>query len=264
MRMIGLYMEFIRIKWHAASQYRGAFLMTAFSKIVGFGAEFATIYILISRFQAIGGWSAPQVLSLFALNQISYALGACFTFHTARSFDQMARNGEMDALLTKPVNPFLYLMANRFSTGYVGNLTISGICLVVGIAGSGIIVSPFAIGMILVAIIGGALIHGSMMLLTSIPSVYMVNVDFRSLFYFRIRSITDYPITIYPTAVRLLLTFVLPYAFISFYPAQLIFGIAPLYHPAFQFLSPVVGIALCLVTYRYFWYAVSKYQGSGT
>lgn len=264
MELLGLYIEFIRIKWRSASQYRGAFIMTAISKIMGFGAEFATIYILVNRFNAMSGWTAPQVLSLFALTQISYALAACFTFHTSRSFDQMARNGEMDALLTKPVNPFLYLMANKFSTGYVGNLTIATICLVIGITNSGVAATPFSILMIVVAILAGALIQGNAMLITSIPSIYMMNVDFRSLFYFQMRSFTDYPITIYPTAIRFLLTFILPYAFISFFPAQAVFGISPLYHPALQFISPLIGIALSFIMYKYFWYAVGKYQGSGT
>lgn len=264
MGLLGLYAEFIRIKWRTAAQFRGSFFLTAFSKFVGFGAEFATIYIMVNRFQSMGGWSASEVLCLFSLCQLSYAFSACFTFHTARSFDQMARNGEMDALLTKPVNPFVYLMANNFSTGYVGNITVATICLVIGLGNVGFVVSPYSIFMLVLALVGGTMIQGAMMLLTSIPAIYMVNVNFRSLFFFEIKDIANYPLTIFPKVVQVLLTFVLPYAFIAFFPAQAIFGKVPLYHPVLQYISPLIGLVLCLATYRYFVYAINKYQGSGT
>lgn len=264
MELIGLYIEFIRIKWRTAAQFRGSFFLTAFSKFVGFGASFATLYILVSNFNDMGGWSAPEVLCLFALSQMTYALSACFTFHTARAFDQMARNGEMDALLTKPVNPFLYVMANRFSTGYVGNFTIALLCLIIGLRNVGFVATPYAIGMILLALIGGTLINGSAMLLTSIPAIFMVDANFRSLFYEELLSFARYPLTIFNTGVRVVLTIILPYAFIAFYPAQAIFGKTPLFHPVLQYISPLIGLVLCFITYRFFIYATNKYQGSGT
>lgn len=264
MERLGLYAAFIRIKWQRAAQFRGEFLLIAFSKFVGFGAEFATIYILVNRFHSLGGWNASEVLALYALGSLSYALAACFTFHTSRAFDNMARNGEMDALLTKPVSPLLYIMAKSFSTGYFGNITISLLCLIIALSNLGTPVTLFTVGMILLALVGGALIHGAMMLITSIPAIYLVNVNFRNLFYQRFRDVADYPLTIFPGAVRFLLTFILPYAFISFYPAQAIFGKAPLYHPVLQYASPLIGLALCFIAYKYFWYAVNKYQGSGT
>lgn len=264
MYYLSLYWGFVRIRWRTQSQFRGAFIMTAISKIAGFGAQFLTVFLLVNRFGSLGGWTADQVLSLFALNSIAYALGACFGFHTARAFDNMARDGSLDGILTKPVNPFLYILSNRFSSGYVGNLIVSITCLVIGLTRVGTPMTPFHIGMLALALVGGALIHGSAMILFSIPAMWNPQAELRSLFYNNFRNMSDYPINIYPAFFRVLMTWVLPYAFIAFYPAQAIFGIAPLYHPALQFVSPVVGLILCFLTYRLFWYGVKRYQGTGT
>lgn len=264
MERLGLYAAFLRIKWQRAAQFRGEFLLIAFSKFVGFGAEFVTIYIMVNRFHSLGGWNASEVMALFALSQLSYAFGACFTFHTSRSLDNMARNGEMDALLTKPVSPMLYLMAKNFSTGYFGNIAVSLVCLIVALSNLGTPVTLFTVGMILLAVLGGAMLGGAMMIITSIPAIYKVNVNLRGLFYFDLKEMVDYPLTIFPRAVQLLLTFVLPYAFISFYPAQALFGKTPLFHPVLQYVSPLIGLALCFVANKYFRYAIGKYQGSGT
>lgn len=264
MERLGLYLEFIRLRIRIQTQFRGQFLLVAFSKIVGFGADFATLYIMVNRFENLGGWSAPEVLSLCALSQLAYAFGACMGFHTSGAMDNIARNGEMDALLTRPVSPLLYLMAKNFTTGYVGNITIAIICLVIGLGSAAVPITFYSVFMMVLTVVGGAMISGSMMLLTSIPSIYMVNVSLRGLFFFRLRDFTLYPITIFSPVIRIIFTVVLPYAFIAFYPAQAVFGKTPLYHPVLQYLSPLIGLFLCFLVTRYFRYAIGKYQGSGT
>lgn len=264
MYYLRLYWGFVVVRWRSQSQFRGAFVMMALSKMSGIGAQLLTLYLLVDRFGAMGGWTASQVLVLFALNNMAYALGACFGFHTGRAFDNMARDGLLDGILTKPVNPFFYLLSNRFSSGYVGNLTISTICLVIGLSRAGIAITGFSILMMLIALLGGAMIHGSALILTSIPALWIPGANVRRLLYNNPVNMVDYPVTIYPAFLRVILTVLLPYAFISFYPAQALFGITPLFHPVLQYISPLIGAGMCLVTYRAFHYAIGRYQGTGT
>jgi ABC-2 type transport system permease protein len=79
------------------------------------------------------------------------------------------------------------------------------------------------------------------------------------------RDAVNYPISIYGKAITILLTFGIPYAFISFYPAQyLLDGKGEtLFHPVLQYGTPVVGIVMFLLAYKFWTIGVNRYESTG-
>jgi ABC-type uncharacterized transport system, permease component len=77
----------------------------------------------------------------------------------------------------------------------------------------------------------------------------------------KLSEFTKYPISIYPKVLRIVFIFLVPYAFVSFYPATFLLGKGNF--PLFAFLGPVVSIAFLVRSVRIFSFGISRYESSG-
>ena len=77
---------------------------------------------------------------------------------------------------------------------------------------------------------------------------------------------TSYPLTVFPTEVVKAMTFVLPIAFVSWYPGLYVLGHEdPLGYPVWvQWLSPVVAALLLAVTMLVWRTGVRQYRSTGS
>lgn len=260
-----LYLQFIRIRISSIVSYRGSFIAGAIAQALSYGAGFFTTWLLVNAFHELNGWTAYEVLLLYGLNLFSYALAAFFFFNTAQSLEQLVMSGGLDAVLTKPVNPFLYLICNGFNTGYVSHISLSTLTIVISFTGLGIRLTPLMLLMLVLSILGAAQIHASAIIMTSVPSIWMLRWNLSGILYWNMRQFINYPISLYPRVVQFILTFILPYAFINFYPAQLFLGKEDyIFHPALQYATLPVGCFLFFIAYRFWQYGINRYQGTGT
>lgn len=83
---------------------------------------------------------------------------------------------------------------------------------------------------------------------------------------YTIKSFVNYPITIFPRALQFFLTFLLPFAFINFYPAAMLLRKEiPAGYPAIlPYLPPAVGIVAFVLSIRLWNWGLGHYQGTGS
>lgn len=263
--MFPLYLEFIKIKIESAIEYKRTFLIWFFAQFFLYGAQFLLIWILIEQFNQIGDWKPFEVAFLFALNFGARAVAGFFLYEPAMRLPQMIQTGEFDDVLTKPLNSFMYLMSREFNFGFISQLFLAVTFMVVCLFNIGVPLTPIAIFYLLIVIMGGALIHGAAFLFTSVPAFWLIRSDsFRLII--ESQNFIKYPISIYDKGIQILLTVLLPYAFINFFPAQYFLQKEDftMFHPIFQYLSPVVGICLFSLAYIFWNIGIKHYSSTGS
>lgn len=224
-QLFNLHVRLVAIQLRSLLEFRSAFLLGAVAQFVTYGAEFAVIWLLIDRFQQVGGWSADEVVLLFALNLTSYAIAATFFFNTVGRLSEMIRTGALDQILRWPVPPFLTLAASNVNIAYVSHLTLSITTLVIALGRVGIPVDLPLLASLAVALAGAVLVQGAIFVFTGSLNFWLTQggeVLFSLLW--DARELVKYPIDIYPVWIQGLLTFALPLGFITYYPAQVILG----------------------------------------
>lgn len=266
MRYLSLYAAFIKIKLKSMTEYPVAFWTHTIAKILGWGANLIVIYLMIYRFNNIFTWSAYEVLFLYSINTTAYSLAGFFMFHPFERLSEHIRMGTFDEMLTKPINPFFYLCFKEFSTGYVGNIIVTGIALAICIIKLNIEFSLFNLLFFIIILISGALIHSSFMIIFNIPAFWIVKTDALSTFKWSLNEFIQYPLSIYDRWIQIMLTFVFPVAFIGFFPSQVLLEKTDhLGFPAqIVFLSPLVGIVLFIISYFLFFVGIKNYKSTGS
>ncbi len=262
-----LYLEFFKIQVQRIGEWRAGFLWTTFAKAASYTAQFAMIWVMINAFRTIGTWSAYEVMLLFGLTSASYAIAGSFFNHTCSYLPKHIRDGTFDEVLTKPVNSFIYVSAKHFSCGYFGTFLSSVGVMVFCFVKLRIHLTVLKVLLLPVVILSGGIITSAMYLICSIPAFWLVQGEgLQRILFGDLRSLSEYPITVFGKAVQVVLTLVLPYAFVNFYPAQFFLGKNDfsVFHPVFQFLSPLVAVVLFAAAYAFWKFAINHYVSTGS
>jgi ABC-2 type transport system permease protein len=263
---IRLYFSFAKIAIRSQLAHRSAYWAGLIAQWLSYGATFATLYIMVSNFQVLADWTAEEVLFLYAMNLLSYALGASLFFNPCTQLAGKIRTGEFDAALTKPVSPFGHELYMGFNFAYVSHVTLSvGVMFFASIR-AGLEPSLFLALTFAGMIIGAALVQAAFLIAASAFSFFLVNENPVFELLWTVKSFTNYPLRIYPVFLQVFLTFVVPIAFMNFYPASAILGKGtPFSFPVhLGYFSPLTGIVLFILSILFWNWALSRYQSTGT
>lgn len=264
LRMLG---HFLRLKFRANMEYKGAFWAGTFAQVFSYGVDFLLIWILVSRFKSLAAWSSDEIIFLYAIKLMTYGIAGTFFFHSCTSLPLRIQSGSFDETLTQPMNPLLYEVLSNCSTGYIRHIGLSIVILVISFARMQIVLTPLKIFMLILFLLGGALIQSGLFLVFTAPNFWMIRGErLLGLFFFEISNFVQYPITIYPVFIQVILSFVLPYAFINFYPSQYFLdkNDFSVFDPFMQYLTPLVGVVVFAFGVWFWHWGIKKYQSTGS
>ena len=113
---------------------------------------------------------------------------------------------------------------------------------------------------------GGILIQASIFLFIASLSFYIVKTDYiQNLLYYSFRQIAGYPISLFPKILQSIMIYVIPFAFVNYFPARCLIGINDGIEVPniFYYLSFVLGIFMCVLSYGFFRYSLRHYTSTG-
>jgi ABC-2 type transport system permease protein len=259
-----LFGHFVGLRLRERLEYRSAYVLGMTAQMLGYGAQYFLVYLLLQRFPSINGWTWPQVAFLASLDLFSYAVGAAFAFSPMVELEEMVVQGNFETILARPLDPLLHLCARKYNVGYLAHLVLAGVLLIWSMGQLEVTWTPLTVGYLALALLGASGLQAAGLIVLGSLTFWIVRSDVAFDLYFRLRSFLAYPLTLYGVGVQWLLTLVVPLAFVNFYPASLILGKDPSILPAtIGWLAPIVGLVAVLLTYRLFSAGVSAYQGAG-
>lgn len=226
---------------------------------------FAIIKFVVESFGEINGWTYGQLAFLYGLSVISHALSMIF-FVQGWFMGFYVLEGEFDRYLTRPMSVLYQFFFTTINIIGVTDLIPGIFVFIYGCLKCGI---TFSLGFVLqtiVILIGATLIRGGIYILLGSTSFYLRSpVDFGQYTQEIMDKTTMYPISMYPEAMQLILTFLIPVGWISFYPASGILGIEnSLYNGGFiPLITLGAGIIVMTLAGLFFNHGLRKYESAG-
>jgi ABC-2 type transport system permease protein len=265
-RVLRLWRTFARFHIRRFNAYRASFLMDFFAQGLNYAVDFLLMWIMVSAFDTMNGWNAFEVMLLYAVSLTAYGFGGSFFFFVRYTALPDIVSGAFDDVMLKPLNPLPFLVLKNINLGYITHLTLSTIMLVVCIKNLGISVNILTILYLIGVIACGALIFGAVFLFITAPAFLMTKADSLGSFMFFFRESSWYPISIYPRFMQIIMTVVLPFGMINFFPVQpllqkqdyLMFG------EYIVWVVPVFTAVFFAVAVRFFNFCVRRYKSTGS
>lgn len=250
----------------ARTQYK---LDALFSALAVFARESTTIvviYLTLQKFNNIGGWNLNELLFLFSLIFLTYSILIIF-FTGLRDFQNNILKGEFDRTMLRPRGLLFQLIAyNSDWIAAFGHGTLGIVLFIVTANNVGITWDFKTVIYYIFSIIGGVLIQGSIFLFFASLNFFFVKTDnIKEVFYWNVRKFAGYPISVFNKAIQFILIYVVPFAFVNYFPCQYLLRNEDmvLYPEIFMYLAPFVGVGLYLLAYAFWRFSVRFYKSTG-
>ena len=115
--------------------------------------------------------------------------------------------------------------------------------------------------MLIIFVIIGMFIFGGLMLLATVSSLWLMeSLDIVWSVYL-IHQLGLYPLGLYNTVIKVLITCILPFAFVSYYPATYLLGKEG---SNIALLAPIVMAIIWFVAIKTWGFALKRYKSSGS
>lgn len=214
--------------WVREAVYRSNFLTNMFVDVIWICVEFTLFSVIYANTPELAGWTKHQVYFFLGILFASDALFTIFFTRNLWVFNDLVNKGELDILLTKPVQPLFLVLTRWMSLTAVTNFAL-GIAIAARYAGPAgfeggwrgwLMVPPWlAIGVLTALVLRFAFS----------VSVFWTDRSWAfSRLYYQFFGFATKPDVIYPKAIRYVILTALPFAFIGSVPARaLLKGLAP-------------------------------------
>jgi ABC-2 type transport system permease protein len=263
---IKIYFDMIKVYIATRMQYRANFVLVFFADVLFQVLRVLLVFIVLSRFNNLNGWGFYEILFMFGLWMMVQALASIF-FRQAWDFEQLIISGKFDRYLVKPVNPLLQFFASRIEIGSIFEFIFGLIVFVIACQKNLIIWDVFKVLFLIITLISGLVIHIAISLIVIIPSFWIKKTTaFLDSVYIFNYEFVQYPITIYPKPIQIILSFIIPFAFVSYYPSTFFLSNKMNELPFTDICYFVVFIAIIsfIFAYRFWCYGINKYTSSGS
>lgn len=263
MDALRLYVKLIGISMQSQMQYRADFFVGIANVIFLNVVNLSLIGILVSRFEHMGGWGVWELVFLYCLWLLGHSLYSLFFWHMAE-LEEYIVQGTFDRFLLRPASPFVQFIGREIQ--YIGFadvlVAVTGLSLAyarLGLSWGGVEWAFF-----FTAALAGAAIETALALILASIAFWTgrseAGVDVLSEFSMLVQR---YPIDILGGWFRLVVTGLLPVAFMNYYPSLLLLGKVGVGDGWVSYLSPLVAMLLVAVAAAVWRLALRQYQSAG-
>lgn len=262
---VGIYRRLVAARIRAQLQYRLSFGLTVLGNLFLTTLDFVVILVLFGQVDALGDWTASEVALLYGISTVSFAL-TDLAIGQLDQLPRMIREGDFDQILIRPLGTLGQVVTADVALRHLGRLTQGAAVLVVALTQVDVDWTAARAAWLVVSIGAASLIFAGVWVAFATISFWLIDsFEVTNSFTYGGNVTASYPINIFGEWLRRLVIFVIPIAFISYFPAlYLLDKDDPLGLPAgFRFASPLVAVAALLAGGLLWRFAVRRYRSVG-
>jgi ABC-2 type transport system permease protein len=246
-------------------QYRASFALDLGGAFLISFIDFTAVLVIFHNVHRLGVWSVREVALLYALSSISFALTDLTIGHFDQ-FPQKIRDGNFDILLVRPRSTLFQVIGSDFQLRRLGKAIQGVLVLVYALAALNLHWTPGRLLVLLVSVPAAVVIFASIWVVGGCLAFWTTDGgEFTNAFTYGGNFLAQYPVDILAAWLRRFLAYVIPLAFVSYFPALYILDKPdPLDLPAFlKYSSPAVAVVSALVAGAVWRFAVRHYRSAG-
>ena len=261
MRLLQLLKAFFKLNVQIAVAYRTDTIANILLNLLWLGWELLGLKIIFSNTTTLGGWGLGELIALLGVFRLVNALMAALIWPNTENFNTAVRDGTLDYTLLQPVDSMFLVTFSRMVIWRAWDFVLAAILIVVGIHITGGGVTALELVSFLFLSVSGTVILYSLWIALIAATFWFVKFDNNVTILQALLDTGRYPSTVYPTWLRLIVTFLVPIAVATTVPLQALRGDLTGWQ-VLLFLG--VGVASFLVATRIWKAGVRRYSGASS
>lgn len=219
-----LYNKFLQQYIKSLMEYRIDFVFGLIGFILVQLAGVIFIKLIFSAIPSLSGWDFYQILFIYGLAQIPRGIDHVFTDYLWLFSWKTIAKGEFDRYLLRPLNPLLQVISESFQPDGFGEIIIGIALFIISASKLGITFTFSKVITLLVVIFFATLIYTAVKLVTCSIAFWVKFSQAHMFMAYQVSNFAKYPIGIYPSGIKIILTCLIPFAFTGYYPGAYFLG----------------------------------------
>ncbi|ALC92107.1 ABC transporter permease [Bacillus sp. FJAT-18017] len=241
-------------------QYRADLVVEILSDLLSQAVNFIFILVVFGHTSLLNGWTRDEIIFIYGFFLVPYAVFSAF-FNIWDFNERYIVKGELDRILTRPIHSLFQIILERLELeALFGAVTGMAVMWYAG-QNLGLDLVWYDALIFLLFVAGGALIYGGVFVMLACISFWADAKTSIMPMMYNIGNYGRYPVDIYNKAIRFVLTWILPFAFVGVYPAAYFLGREEWF--GYAFLTPLMGIIFFGGSVLLWNQGVKKYRGAG-
>ncbi|WP_307588945.1 ABC transporter permease [Paenibacillus wynnii] len=258
---LGLIIEYLKNYMKTRLTYRADFWVEVISDLLFQATNFIFILVIFMHTNSLAGWSQSEVIFVYGFFMVPFGLFGCFV-NMWNFSERYITKGEMDRVLTRPAHNLFQIFLENIDPPSLFGSIIGLIIMAISGTQLGLPFEWWTIpALIILSLSAVAIYAGIYTALTSLSFYSDAPTGIIPLMY-NIQNYGRYPVTIYNRAIQVLLTWILPFAFVGVYPAAIFLQREEMMKIAL--LTPVMGAIFAGIGLVAWNYGVKRYKGAGS
>ena len=187
-----------------------------FTQITGI----AFLYLVFEQIPTLADWSLEQLIFIYGFAQIPRGIDHLFTDNIWMVAWWYVVNGQFDRYMLRPMNLFLQVIFEKLQPDALGELLVGTILVVVSLSKGIVILDGSHIMFFIISVFAGAIIYTAVKLLFASFTFWMKISGPVLYTAYQLADFAKYPTGIYAKGVRVIITWIIPFAFVAYLPAS--------------------------------------------
>lgn len=241
-------------------EYRAEFFVSALNSMLAFGSGFLVLHAIFHNVPALGGWAFEEGLILFGVFLIIEGYIAMFLKPNLSRISEYIRLGTMDFILLKPINS-QFFVSFRFVNIWAFPSLITGFGLVAYGMWALEVLSLLNLAQFTLMLIPALIIVYAIWCALNTTAFWWTKVENINLMFRAFFEAGRFPVTAYPGWLKVVLTVIVPVAFMTTVPAQAAFaGLTPV----MAFAGWLIALVALLLSHLFWRFALASYASASS
>ena len=259
--MVKLYFESLKQHFKKEIEYKASFILNFIGQIFVYFTYYFIIIALFGKFSNIKGFTLYEILLCFSIINFGYSFNETF-FRGVDRFEDLIINGTLDRLFLRPQNILFQVMCQEVELSKISRIIQSIIIMILSLIKLNITWNIEKLILLFLMLLGSILIFFSIfVLMASYCFITIQGLEVKNLFTDGGKHVAQYPIGIFNKSFIFIFTFIIPYAFVNYYP--LLYFLDKSKNILYYF-SPLLIIIYLIPSILLFKLGLKKYNSVGS
>jgi len=258
-KYFGLYQAFFKASLVADLEFRLNFILLVFAEFIWYSTQLVLYEVIYRHTNIIGNWTLNQMRVFVFLALFVDSIYMILWDPNFSKFNDEVRKGNLDLLLTKPINSMFMISSQKISISHIPCLFITG----AGLIWSLMQIPDFnwlkLFWLILLIPSGLSVIFVGRLALNS-SAIIFSRADFLQYVWYSIFRLGLRPDAIYSGTLRYILIFILPFAMVASVPTRFLLEPIQFGFALWALIMPI----LLLSFMNWYWKFCMKYYSSAS
>jgi ABC-2 type transport system permease protein len=263
---LAIYRRILAAQVRSYASYRASFAIDLMTNGLVPLTDVAAVVAVFHVTHTLGGFTAFEVLLMFALSSTGFALGDLAVGQIER-IRQYVRQGLLDAVLVRPLSVFGQLITVDFQIRRLARVVVAFGIYAFALSHVDIAWSPGRVVLVGLGPVSAAVFFAAVFTASATVAFWWIDSgEFANGFTYGGRDFTAYPVNVYTGLFRWLFAYSLGFAFVAYYPALALLGHPdPIGLPAWAaWTSPAVAVVAVVVAAGVWRLGIRQYRSTGS